>query len=93
MSSISIEQASKQKTLYSGDWGSAEMEFAQGIMNEFKAGSLRIENREKRVTLRGYIAERLGCGEKRVSKKVGTKGHLGTIVPIICWSRAHRLSS
>ena len=53
---------------YSGTWTTDEQLYVEGIIQEFRVGN--IQELSDGWTLRKYIAYKLGCPEKRVSKKV-----------------------
>lgn len=60
---------------YSGTWTVEEEEYAELIVNEFRAGTC--PDAKDGITLRRYLAEKLGCLPKRVSKKYESSGYNG----------------
>jgi hypothetical protein len=54
---------------YSGTWTPEELDYVQGIIDEFEAGNTP-DAEDKKSTLRSFIADKLECSEKRISKKV-----------------------
>jgi hypothetical protein len=60
--------------LRSGKWTPEEEAYAEGLMKEFKAGHLKLEEGK---SLRKFLAEKLGCSPKRISKKYEGKQALG----------------
>ena len=52
--------------LRSGKWTREEMEYAHELINEFKAGTLDLE---EGVSLRSFLSKILRCNPKRISKK------------------------
>jgi hypothetical protein len=63
------------ETFYSGKWTFEETEYVKGLIEEFEAGNC--PDARNGSTLRWYIAKKLGCMEKRVTKKVGWLVHYG----------------
>lgn len=57
----------EQNKLRRGKWSNAEMAYAEGIIREYRAGSL--DDVEGGMSLRGYLAQKLQCHVKRISKK------------------------
>ena len=52
----------RQRQLYSGKWTLEEEEFAQFLMDQFRCGSLPLE---EGISLRAFLADELECGPKR----------------------------
>ena len=52
---------------YMGEWTDEEAEYVNALINHFRTGTL--EDATEGTTLRGYIAKKIGCKVKRVSKR------------------------
>jgi hypothetical protein len=57
-----------------GHWTKEEMEYLYALVDNFRQGSLDIEDG---TTLRAYLAKQLNCGVKRISKKMESSGYNG----------------
>jgi len=68
------QQQQQQPQLYSGQWTKEEQDFVTALVLGFKEGSLNIPDG---TSLRFYIAAKLGCKPKRVSKKYERTGYNG----------------
>ena len=53
--------------MYTGTWTDEETEYADALIEEFRDGN--IPELEDGTTMRGYLADRLECAVKRISKK------------------------
>jgi hypothetical protein len=51
----------------SGKWTEAEVSFAMQLIHEFENGI--ISGMSPKVTLRAFLAQKLGCNPMRISKK------------------------
>jgi hypothetical protein len=63
--------------VYAGKWTQQEEQYAQFLMEEFRAGN--IPNLEGGATLRNYLAKMLICLPKRVTKKYERSGYNGKL--------------
>lgn len=69
------QQAPPQQTeFYSGQWTKEEQDYVSCLVDGFKNGSLDIPDG---TSLRFFIAAKLGCKPKRVSKKYERSGYNG----------------
>ena len=59
--------AFKQDKCRSGKWTDAEVDYAQCLITEYRAGAL--DDVQDGTSLRGYLALKLQCHVKRISKK------------------------
>ena len=59
--------AGEEREFYFGRWTRDEETYANELIREFQAGTL--ENVEEGATLRNFLAEKLTCHAKRISKK------------------------
>lgn len=64
----------KEKTLHSGKWTPEEEAYVEGLMEEFRAGTLDLQ---EGTTLRSFLATKLNCKPKRISKKYEGKNYDG----------------
>ncbi|CAB9523905.1 expressed unknown protein [Seminavis robusta] len=64
----------EEPTLYRGKWTTEEDAYAHCLIAEFRAGTLDIPSG---TTLRGFLAKKLECAPKRVSKKFENSGYNG----------------
>ncbi|CAB9507830.1 expressed unknown protein [Seminavis robusta] len=62
--------------LRSGQWTLEEVSFATRLIDEFRNGSLQIPDG---TSMRGFLAEKLGCVPKRVSKKYENTNYNGRL--------------
>ena len=63
--------------VYAGKWTQEEEEYAQFLMEEFRAGN--IPNLENGASMRTYLAKMLICRPKRVTKKYERSGYNGKL--------------
>ena len=57
----------QEPACYGGKWTVEEEEYFHALREEFRAGTLDIPNG---TTLRYFLAKKLGCKPKRITKKV-----------------------
>jgi hypothetical protein len=62
---------------YSGAWTAEEKRYATALIQEFRDGN--IPGLPDKTTMRGYLAEKLGCPTKRISKKYEGTGYNGRL--------------
>lgn len=77
MNNIQYQQqaaASQQTEYYSGQWTKEEQDYVACLVDGFKNGTLDIPDG---TSLRFFIAAKLGCKPKRVSKKYERSGYNG----------------
>ncbi|CAB9506818.1 expressed unknown protein [Seminavis robusta] len=60
--------------LHAGKWTPEEEAYVEGLMEEFRAGTLDIQ---EGTTLRSFLAKKLNCKPKRISKKYEGKNYDG----------------
>jgi hypothetical protein len=63
--------------VYAGKWTQEEEQYAQLLMEEFRAGN--IPNLENGASMRNYLAKMLICRPKRVTKKYERSGYNGKL--------------
>ncbi|CAB9518576.1 expressed unknown protein [Seminavis robusta] len=63
--------------LYSGAWTGEEKRYATALIEEFRDGN--IPDLPEKTTMRGYLAEKLMCPTKRISKKYEGSGYNGRL--------------
>ena len=57
----------RMEEVRSGQWTPQEVAYATRLIDEFRNGSLQIP---EGTSMRGFLADKLGCAPKRISKKV-----------------------
>jgi hypothetical protein len=62
---------------YSGAWTAEEKRYATALIQEFRDGN--IPGLSDKTTMRSYLAEKLGCPTKRISKKYEGTGYNGRL--------------
>lgn len=60
-----------------GQWTTQEIAYATRLIDEFRNGSLQIPGG---TSMRGFLAEKLGCAPKRVSKKYENTNYNGRLL-------------
>jgi hypothetical protein len=60
------------RPLYTGKWTDQEEAYVQALIHEFRSGIL--PNLEEGTSLRLFLAEKLDCKPKRISKKYERSG-------------------
>ncbi|CAB9522431.1 RING [Seminavis robusta] len=63
---------------YVGTWTMEEKKYVEALIAEFRAGN--ILNLPEKSTLRAFIANKLGCSEKRITKKYERTGYNGRLL-------------
>ena len=63
-----------EQKLHSGKWTPEEEAYVEGLMEEFRAGTLDLQ---EGTTLRSFLAQKLNCKPKRISKKYEGKNYDG----------------
>lgn len=72
------KKAGKRKDgLRKGKWTAEEEKFANKIIEVFNAGLLKLQEEEKGITLRAYLAAKLDCDPMRITKKYTGASCLG----------------
>ena len=72
-----IPEADQEQPLYTGTWTKEELDYSDALAEEFRSGNLpRVEDK---TTLRGYLAMKLNCPVKRISKKYESSGYNGRL--------------
>lgn len=56
----------EKEPLHTGKWSEEEMAYAEGLIDEFKAGNLALPDG---TSLRQFLAKMLNCSPKRISKR------------------------
>lgn len=74
MAHLMHSQTQQQQAPYSGQWTKEEQEYVACLQEGFKRGTLDIPDG---TSLRFFIAAKLGCKPKRVSKKYERSGYNG----------------
>ncbi|CAB9527978.1 expressed unknown protein [Seminavis robusta] len=67
----------EQLPIYAGKWTQEEEQYAQFLMEEFRAGN--IPGLENGASMRNYLAKMLICRPKRVTKKYERTGYNGKL--------------
>ncbi|CAB9517860.1 expressed unknown protein [Seminavis robusta] len=95
MSGYSNQEDTPKKPLRAGMWTQEEMVYVNALVKEFRDGALDLS---QGMTLRRFLAERLHCHPKRISKKYegtglnGRTGYVGqTYTPVELNERKIRL--
>lgn len=70
-------EADQQQPLYTGTWTKEELDYSDALAEEFRSGNL--PGVEDKTTLRGYLAMKLNCPVKRISKKYESSGYNGRL--------------
>ena len=65
-----------QGPLRRGHWTDAEMSYVEALIEAFQGGNLD-DVKGECSTLRGYLAEKVHCSPKRISKKFESSGYYG----------------
>jgi len=72
------EGALEESPLFYGRWTAEEERYAEKLIEEFRDGNLEDADFEDGPsTLRGFLATKLTCGAKRISKKFESSGYNG----------------
>ena len=69
-----MDRNSTETKLHSGKWTLEEEAYVEGLMEEFRAGTLDLQ---EGTTLRSFLAQKLNCKPKRISKKYEGKNYDG----------------
>mmetsp|Transcript_31056 Transcript_31056/g.52458 ORF Transcript_31056/g.52458 Transcript_31056/m.52458 type:complete len:689 (+) Transcript_31056:134-2200(+) len=67
----------KKDNLRKGKWTVEEERYTNKVIEAFNAGVLELSENERGVTLRAYLAEKLGCDPMRITKKYTGASCLG----------------
>lgn len=72
------EEGFEESPLFYGRWTAEEERYAERLIEEFRDGNLEDADFEGGPsTLRGFLATKLKCGAKRISKKFESSGYNG----------------
>lgn len=72
-----VRYATKKDTLRKGKWTHEEEMYTNKIIEAFNAGLLKLPENSCGVTLRSYLADKLGCDPMRITKKYTGASCLG----------------
>jgi hypothetical protein len=67
----------KKECLRKGKWTTEEEEYADKVIETFNAGLLKLEDHQKGMTLRAFLADKLDCDPMRITKKYTGASCLG----------------
>lgn len=78
ISTATTEEGFEESPLFYGRWTAEEERYAERLIEEFRDGNLEDADFEDGPsTLRGFLATKLKCGAKRISKKFESSGYNG----------------
>jgi hypothetical protein len=67
----------KKECLRKGKWTTEEEEYADKVIETFNKGLLKLEEHQKGMTLRAFLADKLDCDPMRITKKYTGASCLG----------------
>lgn len=63
--------------LRKGKWTPEEERYANKVIEYFNAGTLKLDDEDRGITLRAYLSQKLGCDPMRITKKYTGAACLG----------------
>jgi len=67
----------KKEPLRKGKWTIEEERYTNKVIEAFNSGSLKLTESDRGITLRAYLADKLGCDPMRITKKYTGASCLG----------------